>query len=117
MCLGKFIVELYERFDTDTHHLGHLTKLKQLDTVEDFIVSFEQFDFCAEGMSDAFFENDLSVVSKMIYVPMPSFFSPIFGWKLLKELRNHNMLSLLKLENPPLFLSLNQSLPLLLPLH
>jgi hypothetical protein len=25
----QFVAELYERFDTDTNHLGHLTKLKQ----------------------------------------------------------------------------------------
>jgi hypothetical protein len=24
----QFVVELYDRFDSDTHHLGHLTKLK-----------------------------------------------------------------------------------------
>ena len=26
----QFVTELYERFDTNTNHLGHLTKLKQL---------------------------------------------------------------------------------------
>ena len=36
-----FLAELYERFDTDTNHLGHLTKLKQSCIVEDFITSFE----------------------------------------------------------------------------
>jgi hypothetical protein len=51
----QFVAELYERFDTDTHHLGHLTKLKQSGTVEDFIASFERLDFRTEGMSDAFF--------------------------------------------------------------
>jgi hypothetical protein len=49
------VAKLYERFDTDTNHLGHLTKLKQLGTVEDFIVSFERLAFRTEGMSDAFF--------------------------------------------------------------
>ena len=49
------MVELYERFDTDTNHLGHFTKLKQSGTVEEFIASFEQLDFHIEGMSDAFF--------------------------------------------------------------
>jgi hypothetical protein len=33
----------------------HLTKLKQLGTVEDFIASFEHLAFRIEGMSDAFF--------------------------------------------------------------
>jgi hypothetical protein len=27
------VAELYEHFDTDTNHLGHLTKLKQSGTV------------------------------------------------------------------------------------
>jgi hypothetical protein len=51
----QFVVELYERFDTNTHHLGCLTKLKQFGPVEDFIASFERLDFHREGMSDAFF--------------------------------------------------------------
>jgi hypothetical protein len=53
----QFVAELYECFDTDTHHLGRLTKLKQSGTVEDFIFSFEHLDFCTEGMSDAFFRE------------------------------------------------------------
>jgi hypothetical protein len=36
-----FVAELYERFETDTNHLGRLTKLKQSSIVEDFIASFE----------------------------------------------------------------------------
>ena len=44
----QFVVELYECFDIDTNHLGHLTKLKQFGTVEDFIVSFERLDFHTE---------------------------------------------------------------------
>jgi hypothetical protein len=52
-----FVAEIYERFDTDTNHLGHLTKLKQSGTVEDFIASFERLDFRTEGMSDAFFRE------------------------------------------------------------
>jgi hypothetical protein len=52
-----FVAKLYEHFDTDTNHLGHLTKLKQYGIVEDFIVSFEQLDFCTEGMFDAFFQE------------------------------------------------------------
>jgi hypothetical protein len=53
----QFVVELYERFDTDTNHLGHLTKLKQLGTVEDFIAAFEHLDFRTEGMTDVFFRE------------------------------------------------------------
>ena len=37
----QFVAELYERFDTNTNHLGHLKNLKQSGTVEDFIASFE----------------------------------------------------------------------------
>ena len=51
----QFVVELYECFDTDTNHLGHLKKLKQYGTMEDFIATFKRLDLCIEGMSDAFF--------------------------------------------------------------
>jgi hypothetical protein len=51
------VAELYECFNTDTNHLGHLTKLKQLGTVEDFIATFECLAFRTEGMSDAFFRE------------------------------------------------------------
>jgi hypothetical protein len=52
-----FVAKLYECFDIDTNHLGHLTKLKQSGIVEDFIVSFERLTFRTEGMSDAFFRE------------------------------------------------------------
>jgi hypothetical protein len=52
-----FVAELYERFDTDTDHLGCLTKLKQSGIVEDFTYFFERLDFCTEGMSNAFFRE------------------------------------------------------------
>jgi hypothetical protein len=51
------VTELYECFDIDTNHLGHLTKLKQSGTVEDFIASFERLAFRIEGMTDAFFRE------------------------------------------------------------
>jgi hypothetical protein len=50
-----FVEEIYECFNTDTNHLGHLKKLKQSGTMEDFIVDFERLDFRTKGMSDAFF--------------------------------------------------------------
>jgi hypothetical protein len=53
----QFVAELYERFDTDTNHLGRLTKLKQSGTVEDFIATFEHLAFQTEGMTDAFFRE------------------------------------------------------------
>jgi hypothetical protein len=53
----QFMTELYERFDTNTNHLGRLTKLKQSRTIEDFIAAFECLDFRIEGMIDAFFRE------------------------------------------------------------
>jgi hypothetical protein len=53
----QFVTELYERFDMDTNHLGHLTKLKQSRTIEDFIAAFEHLAFRTEGMTDAFFRE------------------------------------------------------------
>ena len=53
----QFVAELYERFDTDTNHLGRLTKLKQSGTVKDFIAAFERLAFRTEGMTDAFFRE------------------------------------------------------------
>jgi hypothetical protein len=41
----QFVIELYEHFDTDINHLGHLKKLKQLGTIEDFIAAFECLAF------------------------------------------------------------------------
>jgi hypothetical protein len=52
-----FVAEIYECFDTDTNHLGRLTKLKQSGTMEGFIASFERLAFRTEGMSDAFFRE------------------------------------------------------------
>jgi hypothetical protein len=52
-----FVAELYKCFDTDTNHLGRLTKLKQSGTVEYFIVSFERLAFRTKSMSDAFFRE------------------------------------------------------------
>jgi len=51
------VTEFYERFDTDTNHLGRLTKLKQSGTIEDFIVAFEHLVFRTKGMTDAFFRE------------------------------------------------------------
>jgi hypothetical protein len=51
------VAELYECFDTNTDHLGHLKKLKQSRTMEDFIASFECPDFRTKGMYDACFRE------------------------------------------------------------
>jgi hypothetical protein len=37
--------------------MGRLTKLKQLGTMEEFIVAFEQLAFRTEGMLDTFFRE------------------------------------------------------------
>jgi hypothetical protein len=103
-----FVAELYERFDIDTNHLGHLTKMKQLGTVEDFIVSFERLDFRTEGMSDAFSKSVLSMASRMKFGPMFSWLRLRVGWRLPKEIKKHNRLYLLKTTNPPLTLALNR---------
>jgi hypothetical protein len=102
------VVDLYECFDTNTNHLSHLTKLKQFGTVEDFIASFERLDFCIEDMSGDFSENVLSVASRMIFVLMSSWLGLRVRWTLIKELRKHKRLSLLKTKKSPLFLALNQ---------
>jgi len=51
------VAKLYDRFDSNTHHSGRLTKLKRFGTVEDFISAFDHLDFIMEGMSDAFFRE------------------------------------------------------------
>ena len=51
------MTDIYEHFDMETNHLGHLKKLKQSLTVEDFIATFERLDFQTEGMTDAFFQE------------------------------------------------------------
>jgi hypothetical protein len=51
------VAELYDRFNSYTHHLGHLTKLKHPGIVEDFITAFEHSDFITKGMSNAFFRE------------------------------------------------------------
>jgi hypothetical protein len=53
----QFVAEIYERFDIDTNHLGHLKKMKELGTIEDFIAAFEHLAFIIEGMFDAFFRE------------------------------------------------------------
>jgi hypothetical protein len=55
-----------------------------------------------------FSESVLLVTSRMRFGPMSSWLGLILGWRLLKELNNHNRLYLLKTENPPLSLALNQ---------
>jgi hypothetical protein len=53
----RFVADLYEHFDTNTRHLGRLTKLKQSSTLEYFIASFECLAFRMEDMSDVVFSE------------------------------------------------------------
>jgi hypothetical protein len=53
----RFVAKLYDHFETNTHHLGYLTNLKQTRQVEEFIASFEQLAFRTEGMIYAFFRE------------------------------------------------------------
>jgi hypothetical protein len=54
-----------------------------------------------------FSESVLSMASRMRFIPMSSWLDLRVGWMILKEIRKHNRLSLLKTKNPPLFLALN----------
>ena len=101
------MVEIYECFDTNTNYLGCFTKLKQSGTLEDFIASFEHLDFRNEGISDAFFRECFISGLKDEIDPMSSWLSIRVGWSLIKEIKKHNRLYLLKTGNPPLFLALN----------
>jgi hypothetical protein len=55
-----------------------------------------------------FSESVLSVASSMRFRPMSSWLGLRVGWRLLKEIKKNNRLYLLKIENPPLSLALNQ---------
>jgi hypothetical protein len=103
-----FVAELYERFDTDTNHLGRLKKLKQSSTVEDFIAAFEQLAFRIEGVSDAFFRECFISGLKDEICAHVLMARPQIWVEATNELRKHNRLSLLKTRNPPLVLTLNQ---------
>jgi len=54
---NQFVTEVYERFDTNTHYLGRLTKLKWSNTMEDFLTAFDNLAFRTESMIDAFFRE------------------------------------------------------------
>jgi hypothetical protein len=104
----QFVIELYERFETDTNHLGRLTKLKQSGTIEDFIAAFERLTFRTEGMTDAFFRKCFISGLKEEIRPMSSWLNLGVGWRLLKKLKKHNKLFPLKTISLPLSLTLNQ---------
>jgi hypothetical protein len=103
----QFVTELYERFDIDTNHLGHLTKLKQSGTVEDFIVAFECLAFQTEGMTVVFFQDCFisglkDEIRAHVLMAQPS------SWvEATKRDKKNNSLYPLKTENPPLSISLN----------
>jgi hypothetical protein len=51
------VAELYECFDIDTNHLGHLTKLKQSGTMEDFMVLLSDWIFVQRACLILFFQE------------------------------------------------------------
>jgi hypothetical protein len=107
-----FVAELYECFDTNTNHLGHLKNLKQLGTMDDFIATFERLAFRTEGMFDAFFQECfISGLNDEIqaHVLMAQPQSWVEATKRDKEeIKKHNRWYPLKTKNPPLSLALNQ---------
>jgi hypothetical protein len=103
----QFVAELYDRFDSNTHHLGCLTKLKQSGTVEDFIASFEHLDFRMEGMSNAFFREFFISGLKDEICAHVLMAHPRLGWKLLNEPMKHNILYPPRPANPHFLLALN----------
>jgi len=50
-----FVAKIYGHFDTDTHSLGQLNKLKQSSTMEECIAAFEKLSFRTDVISDTFF--------------------------------------------------------------
>jgi hypothetical protein len=104
----QFVSKIYERFDTNTNRLGHLTKLNQLGTVEDFIAAFECLDFRTEGMNDASFQECfISGLKKEIRAHV-SWIDLRLGWRIPKNIKKHNKLFPLKTISLPLCRALNQ---------
>ena len=46
---------LSDRFEHESHFLGHLTKLKQIGTVQEYIKAFEALAFRTGGLVDEFY--------------------------------------------------------------
>eukprot|EP00253_Pinus_taeda_P028551 PITA_28551 len=51
----KFKKALTDCFDPESSFLGRLTKLRQTDTVDEYITAFEALAFCTRGLSDVFY--------------------------------------------------------------
>jgi hypothetical protein len=110
------VVELYECFDTDTHYLGHLTKLKQSGTMEDFISSFEHLDFRTKGMSDAFFRECFISGLKDEIQPMSSWIAPQTWLEATQRAKEAQQLCLPNIKPSFIPRTLNLPTQLLLPL-
>jgi len=63
----QFIIDLYEHFDIDTHHLVHLTKLKQSVKLKATSFLFINFLFELKACHTSSSLNTLLVASKMTY--------------------------------------------------
>jgi len=54
---SQFVTILLERFERDTHYLGRLTKLRQINSVTNFISAFEMLTICTENLNDSFYKE------------------------------------------------------------
>jgi hypothetical protein len=52
---NMFTKAVFARFDRESRYLGHLTKMKQIRSITDFIETFEQLAIRTEGLSDEFY--------------------------------------------------------------
>lgn len=46
---------LMDHFDQESDFLGHLTKLRRIGTINEYIVAFEALAFCTGGLHDEFY--------------------------------------------------------------
>jgi len=51
------LLERFERFERDTHDLGILTKLFQINLVTEFILDFEKLSIRIENLNDYFYKE------------------------------------------------------------
>ena len=55
MTWTTFKKSLTECFDQESSFLGHLTKIRQTGTVDEYVTAFEALAFCTRDLSDAFY--------------------------------------------------------------
>lgn len=52
---SQFVKALYDSFDYESHFLGRLIKLRQIDLVEEFIAIIEELVICTKGLTNSFY--------------------------------------------------------------